>query len=550
MLKSLRKPLLYFCAAAVVLSVSVFATLQASDQKPVVAKKPKQKIEQTLSPAWVKNMKWRTIGPTSMGGRIVDLAVVESHPNVYYVASASGGVFKTTNNGITFEAQFQQEGSISIGDVCVAPSNPDIVWIGTGENNGRNSVSWGDGVYKSTDGGKKWKNMGLKETFQIGRMAIHPENPDIVYVGALGRLWGSNEERGIFKTTDGGKTWEKTLYIDDKTGCIDLVMHPNEPDTLIAAMYERKRDPFDGGDPVVRFGKGTGLYKTTDGGRSWNRITKGLPTVKLGRIGLDYYRSNPDVLYALVESEMSGKMPEGVAQPAYMGVEGDEDNNTGKLTGVTAGGPGAKAGLKSGDLIKKIDGKVIKTFDDVVAQIQAHKANDKVKIKLERDGKPMEVDFTFGQRRGQRNRQNFSGRLGGQRENVHTQQGVNGFETGGVFKSTDGGESWKRVNSLNPRPFYFSHLRVDPSNEKNIYITGISMYRSVDGGKRFTADAGRGIHADQHAIWIDPQRRQTHYHGLRRWVEHLLRPHKNLGIPQQHSHRSVLRCRSRYEDTV
>ncbi len=168
--------------------------------------------ELQFSDEWVKALKWRSIGPASMGGRIVDLEVAEEDSVVFYVATASGGLFKTKNAGTTFAPVFEREATVSIGDVAVSHSNSKVVWVGTGEHNGRNSVSWGDGVYKSVDGGKTWKNMGLKKSFSIGRIAIHPENPDIVYVGALGRLWGSNEERGLFKSVDGGKTWEKILY--------------------------------------------------------------------------------------------------------------------------------------------------------------------------------------------------------------------------------------------------------------------------------------------------------------------------------------------------
>ena len=182
----------------------------------------------TAIPAeWTRALTWRGIGPASMGGRIVAFSVYEADPSIYWVATASGGLLKTTNNGITFEHQFDHEATVSLGDVCVAPSNKDIVWVGTGENNPRNSVSYGDGVYKSTDGGKTWKNMGLKKSFQIGRILVHPKNPDIVYVGALGRLYGPNAERGLFKTTDGGKTWQKILYVDDKTGVIELQHAPD-----------------------------------------------------------------------------------------------------------------------------------------------------------------------------------------------------------------------------------------------------------------------------------------------------------------------------------
>ena len=212
-------------------------------------------------------LQWRCIGPATMGGRITAIAVFEADPTTYWVATASGGLLKTTNNGTTFEHQFDHEATVSIGDVCVAPSDKNVVWVGTGENNPRNSVSYGDGVYKSTDGGKTWKNMGLKKTFQIGRIVIHPKDPNIVYVGALGRLYGPNEERGLFKTTDGGKTWEKVLYVDDNTGVIDMRMHPADPEDAagrhVGAAARRLRqlrrraavaDGYDGYDPVKKYG--------------------------------------------------------------------------------------------------------------------------------------------------------------------------------------------------------------------------------------------------------------------------------------------------------
>ncbi len=259
-----------------------------------------------LPAEWVKTLTWRCIGPAAMGGRIVALSVYEADPTTYWVATASGGLLKTANNGVTFEHQFDREATVSIGDVCVAPSNKDIVWVGTGENNPRNSVSYGDGVYKSTDGGKTWKNMGLKKSFQIGRILVHPKNPDVVYVGALGRLYGPNEERGLFKTSDGGKTWNKVLYVDDKSGVIDMRIHPTEPETLLVATWERQRDEFDSHrgepaltdgydayDPIKKWGPGSAIYKTTDGGKTFRKLTKGLPTCPLGRIGLDYSRKNP-----------------------------------------------------------------------------------------------------------------------------------------------------------------------------------------------------------------------------------------------------------------
>jgi photosystem II stability/assembly factor-like uncharacterized protein len=259
----------------------------------------------SLVPEFLKTLKPRSIGPANMSGRIVDLAVYEKRPSIMYVASASGGLWKTVNNGITFQPVFERESSVALGAVALAQSNPDVVWVGTGENNARNSVSWGDGVYKSTDGGTTWKNMGLKDTQHIGRIVIHPTNPDIVYVAALGHLWGPSKERGLYKTTDGGFSWHQVKFINQDTGFIDLVMDPSDPETLYAAAYQVRRDAFSGGNPIVQHGPGGGLYKTGDGGKSWQKMTEGLPKNALGRCGLSVHRKDPNVIYAVVQTELT-----------------------------------------------------------------------------------------------------------------------------------------------------------------------------------------------------------------------------------------------------
>ncbi|MCP2606563.1 hypothetical protein NLC27_03300, partial [Candidatus Aminicenantes bacterium AC-708-I09] len=316
------------------------------------------------------------IGPANMGGRIDDFAVIEDKPYIFYVATASGGVWKTINNGITWEPVFDEQPVSSIGAIAVAPSDPNIVWVGTGEANNRQSSSWGNGVYKSTDGGKTWKHMGLTETHHIGRIVIHPKNPNIVYVAGAGHLWGPNKERGLFKTTDGGKTWEKVLYINEDTGCIDVAIDPESPDTLYAAMYQRRRTPFgfNGGGPY------SGLYKTTDGGKTWIKLTNGLPKGDTGRIGIAIYRKNPDIVYAIIENK-----------------------------------------------------------------------------------------------------------------------------DGGVFRSEDRGLTWKKMSSTNPRPMYYSQIRIDPNNDLRIWVLGARMYYSEDGGKTFRTDWVTRIHGDHHALWINPK---------------------------------------------
>lgn len=479
--------------------------------EPGMSPEERAKASEVLD-KWIQALKWRAIGPAAMGGRIVALSVFEKDPSTYFVATASGGLLKTENKGVTFEHLFDKESTVSIGDVCVAPSDKNIVWVGTGEQNPRNSVSYGDGVYKSTDGGKTWQNMGLKETFQIGRLVIHPTNPDIVYVGALGRLYGPNPERGLFKTSDGGKTWEKVLFIDDKTGVIDIALDPANPDTLLAATYERKRDAYDGNDPEIKWGAGAGIHKSVDGGKTWKKVTAGLPTVQLGRIGLNYYRKDSKVVFAIVESE---KIATGPPRPpgtgtAYMGIRGETTDEKAVISFVTEDGPAAKGGLQPGDVIVSVGGKELKGYEQLIELLAETKPDDKLALKVTRAEKPVELEVTLGKRpegagggSGDPDRPYSSG-LGGQRENVQDRQGDEGFQTGGVYRSEDGGETWKRINSLNPRPMYFSQIRVDPSDEKYVYVLGISLYRSSDGGKTFKPDGGRGVHADHHALWIDP----------------------------------------------
>ena len=299
-------------------------------------------------------------------------------------------------------------------------------------------------------------------------------------------------------------------------------MNPADPETLLAAAWERRRDEFDShrGDPPVqdgydaydpetKWGAGAGIYKTTDGGKNFHKITKGLPTVPVGRIGIDYYRKDPNEVWALVDSQKIGM---GTAPSiVYLGIQGEDAPDAGgaKLTQVSGDTPAAKAGLKSGDVVKAVDKKEIKTYKQLVDLITSRKAGDKFAMTVQRDKDSLEVAAELGSRpapieSGNKNRP-WGFWYGGQRENAQEQQGPDSFEYGGVYKSTDGGESWTRVNSVNPRPMYFSQIRVDPTDDKFLYVLGISLYRSIDGGKTFKGDGGNGVHADQHALWIDPK---------------------------------------------
>src|SRR5881392_1081455 len=246
----------------------------------------------------LKGFVFRGIGPASMGGRIDDITCAENNSYICYIGFATGGVWKTTNNGTTFQPIFENYSSASIGDIAIASSNPDIVWVGTGEANNRQSSTFCDGIYKSTDAGKTFTRMGLEDSQTIARIVVDPKDPNVVYVAVLGHLFGPNKDRGVFKTTDGGKSWSNVKFIDEDTGFTDLAIDPVDNKTLYAASYQRRRTSwgFNGGGP------GSGLWKTVDAGKTWAKLQgNGLPEGLLGRIGIDVSRSNPNVIYAQIE---------------------------------------------------------------------------------------------------------------------------------------------------------------------------------------------------------------------------------------------------------
>ena len=262
------------------------------------SQKSKKETKEPLDELSINGLAWRSIGPAITSGRISDIAVNPNNPFEYYVATSSGGVWKTDNSGVSYSPLFDKEGSYSIGCVTMDPTNPNVIWIGTGENNNQRSVAYGDGVYKSMDGGKSWENMGLKTSEHIGKIIVHPENSDTVYVAAIGPLWSKGGERGLYRTLDGGKTWEVVLAIDEHTGVNDIVMDPRNPDVLYASTFQRRRHVY----TYVGGGPGSGMHKSTDGGTTWIEINNGLPTVELGRIGLTISPANPEILYAIVEA--------------------------------------------------------------------------------------------------------------------------------------------------------------------------------------------------------------------------------------------------------
>ncbi len=252
----------------------------------------------TLQPADISALRLRNIGPATMSGRVVDMDVVESDPFTMYVASATGGVFRTHDNGVTWEPVFEREPVHSVGDIAIFQPNPAIIWVGTGERANRQSVGWGDGVYKTIDAGKTWTNVGLKTSKHIGRIVLHPTNPDVAYVAAQGSVWGPGGDRGLYRTLDGGRTWVRTLHVDEETGVTDVAMDWRDPSILYAASYQRRRSAFgfNGGGP------GSALWKSTDGGAAWTRLTgNGLPDGEYGRIGIAVYRKDPSIVYVSIE---------------------------------------------------------------------------------------------------------------------------------------------------------------------------------------------------------------------------------------------------------
>ncbi|MFN8573652.1 MAG: hypothetical protein U0132_16475 [Gemmatimonadaceae bacterium] len=331
---------------------------------------------------------FRNIGPASLGGRIHDVEAVPSDPSTVYVAAASGGIWKSVNHGITWAPIFEHQGANTFGDLAIFAANPLMVWAGTGEQNNRQSSSWGNGVYRSTDGGQTWQHLGLDATRHIGRIRLHPTDPNVAYVAALGNLWAPSAERGVYKTTDGGRTWRQSLALDSLTGVVDLVMDPNDPNILVAASYQRLRTPwgFNGG------GSGSGIYKTADGGATWRRVTNGLPSGDIGRIGLAISAKNGLVMMATIE---------------------------------------------------------------------------------------------------------------------HATQA-------GTYRSEDGGETWTRASDVNPRPMYYSHIYMDPTNDQRAWILAEPILKTEDGGKSWrqmptapTYDVG--LHSDYHSMWIDPRNPRHFY---------------------------------------
>ncbi len=419
----------------------------------------------------VKNLPFQNIGPTVMSGRVVDVDVDENDPTHFFVAYASGGLWYTNNNGISFEPLFQQEASMTIGDIAVDWKN-NTIWVGTGENNSSRSSYAGTGIYKSIDTGKTWTWLGLPETQHIGRIKLHPTDPNIAWVAAAGHLYSPNKERGVYKTTDGGKTWKKTLYIDDNTGAIDLSLDPQNPNVLYTAMWHRERRAWN----FVESGNTSGIYKSTDGGDSWILLTtasSGFPTGEgVGRIGLAIYPKNPQIIYAVLDNQFPRDKTE-------------EEEKKDEYTIATF------AKISKADFLK-LDEKKLDEFlkekrfpGKYTAKVVKEKvANEEIKPQAiaEFIDDPYTSVFSAPPKEAE------------------------------VYRSDDAGSTWRKVNVMdlkglyNTYGYYFGQISVSPVNPDKVYIMGVPIWRSVDGGKTFQSIDAANVHSDHHALWVDPEK--------------------------------------------
>ncbi len=418
----------------------------------------------------VKNISFRNIGPTVMSGRVVDLDINPDDPSHFYVAYASGGLWETKNHGNSFVSLFDNQMVMTIGDIKVDWQN-DIIYVGSGENNSSRSSYSGNGIYKSLDNGNSWDNIGLQESHHIGRIIIHPQNPEIIWVASLGHLYSSSSERGVYKSLDGGLTWTNKLYVNEYTGAIDLVIDENNPEILYASMWEKDRKAwnFDGS------GIGSGIYKSIDGGENWVEISggeSGFPdTEGTGRIGLDISRSNPNILFAILDNQ-----------------DRREGSNNAENDDLT------KDDLRSistSDFLK-IEDKKLREFlrnnrfpiEYSVDKIKTMVTNGNISpyslVEYLEDSNSLLFDTP-----------------------------VIGAE---VYQSIDFGETWKKVNEddlgylFYSYGYYFGEIRIDPQNPEKVYTMGVPLIKSNDSGKSWMSIDYENMHGDYHALWINPNK--------------------------------------------
>ncbi len=462
-MKSMRPiALLIFC----MLSIHSFAQQATSVTDRMNNKTTKKEM---LTRSLLKDISFRNVGPTIMSGRVTDLAVDPKDPSHFYVAYASGGLWETKNGGVSYEPLFDGQMVMSIGDIAVNWKTKTI-YVGTGENNSSRSSYSGVGIFKSTNNGKTWSHLGLADTQHIGRIILHPTNDQIVWVAAVGHLYSDNEERGIYKSNNGGRTWAKTLFVNNKTGAIDLVVDPANPNVLYASMWQRDRKAwnFEGS------GLGSGIYKSTDGGQHWEEIgggNSGFPdTAGTGRIGLAIYPSNPKILYAILDNQ--DRRPEEQEAPLTDGLTKGQIKTMDKATFLALDDSLLNDYLKDNGFPKKYD------FAEVKRVVKSGEA------------KPAEVASYFDDA----NAQLFN-------------TPVIGME---LYRSDDAGATWKKTHAdfidgmFYSYGYYFGEVRVSAANVNHVYALGVPIIKTEDGGKTWKNIEGDNQHGDHQALWVDP----------------------------------------------
>lgn len=443
--------------------------------KPTPASERMKSVEQRAAleqKSVVNDVSFRNIGPTVMSGRVVDIEVNFADPTEFYVAYASGGLWHTTNNGQSFTPIFDSEAIMTIGDIAVNWSNRTI-WVGTGEVNSSRSSYAGIGLYKSTNNGKSWEYLGLPESHHIGKIQLHPTDPNTAWVAALGHLYSPNKERGVYKTTDGGKTWKLTLAIDENTGAVDLEMNHDKPNELYAAMWYRTRRAWN----FEEGGKTSGIYKSTDGGETWKLVTgpvSGFATGDgIGRIGLSMAWTNTNTIYAIVDNQ--NKKEGGAARPTSTGMTIRDFKGLSK------------------DQFLQLDEKRVDSFLRN-NRFPAEYNFSKIKEKVGKDEFKPSVIYDY---------------LKGPNDDLLDASNIIGCE---IYRSDDGGATWKKTNTkdlpnmYSTYGYYFGKVFVSPTNIDKIVITGVPIMMSVDGGKTFTNIDGDNVHSDHHFVWMNYKR--------------------------------------------
>ncbi len=423
-----------------------------------------QELEQS---SLFKGLEWRSVGPVVQGGRVVDIESVPGEPYTFYVAYASGGLWKTTNNGVTFEPLFDHQQTLIMGDLAVDPQAPQTLWVGTGESNSSRSSYGGRGIYRSTDGGQSWQHLGLEEVDRIGRVLVDPQDSRRVYVAALGKLYTSGGGRGVYRTVDGGQSWQQVLDTGELTGVVDLVIDPANHQVLYAATWERSRRPWD----FVEGGAGSGIWKSVDGGSHWQRLDGGLPRgTHVGRIGLALAASRPQTLYAALDNQQP--LPEEQWDLGDGAVTAKRLRQMTRVEFLDQDPEEIEDFIRASDLAIEIDAETLLdmveaeeiTLEDLLAELDDANAS------------------LF-------------------------QTDIRGLE---IWRSDDGGASWRLTHEQPIRQvaytygYYFGQIRVAPDDPQRLYVLGVPVITSADGGQTWSGLNGRGVHVDHHEFWIDP----------------------------------------------